>query len=274
MIKIGGGKDNLMWNYNPYYEKYLAHSEFSDNNYLAHHGILGQKWGVRRYQNYDGTLTNAGKRKLRKINRWNTRYERRQDRIKIQEKVARDATNPVSKVLGKVQTLGEKLYLRDPFGSAAESMRNKNIEQFEKNVKGGLVTKNKDKVYRELTGGEGGSYTRKLKGKEFYYDENAKKSGIKGPEFNLVNKSIGADIKSGLKKGTNLAVSVGMPALIGLGVYGQYVNTKVLATNTKMLMSAKQADFKKQYNVISKKVKDTNIETVLKENVLKENVIS
>ena len=32
--------------------------------YISHHGILGQKWGVRRYQNPDGSLTAAGKRKL------------------------------------------------------------------------------------------------------------------------------------------------------------------------------------------------------------------
>lgn len=31
--------------------------------YIAHHGVIGQKWGVRRYQNADGTLTSLGKKK-------------------------------------------------------------------------------------------------------------------------------------------------------------------------------------------------------------------
>lgn len=32
---------------------------------LQHHGVLGQKWGVRRYQNKDGTLTAAGKKHVK-----------------------------------------------------------------------------------------------------------------------------------------------------------------------------------------------------------------
>lgn len=30
---------------------------------LYHHGIKGMKWGVRRYQNKDGSLTSAGKKR-------------------------------------------------------------------------------------------------------------------------------------------------------------------------------------------------------------------
>lgn len=30
---------------------------------IKHSGIKGQKWGIRRYQNYDGTLTEEGKRR-------------------------------------------------------------------------------------------------------------------------------------------------------------------------------------------------------------------
>lgn len=34
------------------------------NDILVHHGVLGQKWGIRRYQNKDGSLTPLGKKRL------------------------------------------------------------------------------------------------------------------------------------------------------------------------------------------------------------------
>ena len=42
---------------------------------LYHHGVKGQKWGVRRYQNYDGTLTEDGKERSRKFRLYSNRVE-------------------------------------------------------------------------------------------------------------------------------------------------------------------------------------------------------
>ena len=51
--------------------------------YLAHHGILGQKWGVRRYRNKDGSLTTEGKKKYLKDSSKLLKQKKRLDKKEI-----------------------------------------------------------------------------------------------------------------------------------------------------------------------------------------------
>lgn len=50
-----------------------------NNNELYHHGIKGMKWGVRRYQNFDGSYTKAG---LKRYNNSMDKYDKADKRYK------------------------------------------------------------------------------------------------------------------------------------------------------------------------------------------------
>ena len=45
----------------------IIHRAGESEDELMHYGVKGQKWGVRRYQNEDGTLTDAGKKRNARI---------------------------------------------------------------------------------------------------------------------------------------------------------------------------------------------------------------
>lgn len=52
------------------------------DNELYHYGVKGQKWGVRRYRNDDGTLTDAGKKRYDRDIRENN-AKKKENRINI-----------------------------------------------------------------------------------------------------------------------------------------------------------------------------------------------
>lgn len=74
--------------------------------YLAHYGILGMKWGVRRYQNEDGTLTEAGKKHI------SARASSSKRRGKIIKEVGSNTKNVDKQMGATISSIGEAVESR------------------------------------------------------------------------------------------------------------------------------------------------------------------
>lgn len=75
-LRSGGA----MWSYN-----------YGYSDVIMHHGIKGQKWGVRRYQNENGSLTAAGKSRYKSFS--TGRYERKAAKYQQKAAEARKSSN-------------------------------------------------------------------------------------------------------------------------------------------------------------------------------------
>ena len=96
-------------------EEYYGSIQTFKENSLEHHGILGQKWGIRRYQNPDGSLTSAGKAKLakeeskeaKKESKFQSRKEKALEKgdanwaYKHQDKLTDDDFNKISSIINR-----------------------------------------------------------------------------------------------------------------------------------------------------------------------------
>lgn len=91
---------------------FIPHSD-----YLAHHGIKNQKWGQRRFQNYDGSLTSEG-RKRYGVGESNLSKREKKQAEKAKAKAAKERAKANSKKKADVQKAAEQKqkrmdYLRD-----------------------------------------------------------------------------------------------------------------------------------------------------------------
>ena len=135
-------------------------SLYDESPFLEHHGIKGQKWGVRRFQNPDGTLTAAGKK----------RY------LKLQKKTLKDFSKAYkfgSENTAAVQTLSKRSDARNELKRLIEA-KNKNKKLSEKEY---AMSKRLAKEMFGFDNPEDVEYSGVLskKEKDRYYDEYNKR---------------------------------------------------------------------------------------------------
>lgn len=77
------------------------------NNELSHHGIKGQKWGRRRYQNKDGSLTPEGYKRYGSVKLVEEEYSRRNENAVANMKTAKTAADDSRKLTKSAKEISD-----------------------------------------------------------------------------------------------------------------------------------------------------------------------
>ncbi len=101
---------------------------------LYHHGIKGMKWGVRRYQNADGSLTTAGKKKYRSTSINAALAKRSNDKVdkgfKNWDENAKKRDTAIE--LGKKAAAAKRAYENDPKNKEAKAAYKQANKEYKK----------------------------------------------------------------------------------------------------------------------------------------------
>jgi len=113
-------------------------------NELTHWGIKGMRWGIRRYQNKDGTLTTAGKK----------RYAKEMAKLKEEERVAKNKQRTQAKLdkLDEKRREIEAIKSGKPVPKPAEKQTHKpSIKDMSDEELRAVVNRlNMEKMYKQL----------------------------------------------------------------------------------------------------------------------------
>ena len=175
-----------------YYVGSLAY----DSEYLAHHGIKGQKWGIRRFQNPDGSLTPAGKERYSSRyefsapNKPNTKSKREMEQFKRIEADILGGEYPDNyKEYSKLQ--------REFTEKFNDATNNKSIGNIPKNEEARRAIKELEKAYEQTRGlTNGASYDKKTN--KWVFDEDKRREYKKAWDyyFNVLDDMAGKALKS------------------------------------------------------------------------------
>lgn len=115
-----------------------------NSNELYHHGIKGQKWGVRRYQNPDGTLTAAGRKRYLELSKPMTNWTRKD----LKEIGVENGIIKKGQTITRATTKGEDLSDRRIYAAILESDIDKYAWDVQNGTLGHLTNVNSEDAYQ------------------------------------------------------------------------------------------------------------------------------